>query len=293
MGDQVSHHVPGHVGGDGETDADVAPARRQDGGVEPHQLPAQVHQGPAGIAGVDGGVGLDEVLVALDAEAAAAERADDPRGHRLTEPEGVADGDDEVPDPKPVGVREGQCREILGRHLDHCDVGLRVRADQPPLQSPTVLQRDGDLLGVVHHVVVGEHVPPPGVDDDPGAETLAAALLGPLGHVEEAAEERVGEQGAALGAHGAPGRNVDDGRGDALQHGGETRQPFPVHHRGQGAQDGSGAARHGKRQHHGGEPPTPPRPDLPHTRQTPLSTWIRRARYRLCLGRVTCRTPAR
>ncbi len=55
--------------GNGEADALIAfRAVSDDGGVDADQFAAIVHQRAAGIAGVDGGVGLDEVFVLLDSE---------------------------------------------------------------------------------------------------------------------------------------------------------------------------------------------------------------------------------
>src|SRR4029077_17096571 len=90
------HDLARHVDRHGKADPDIAAARRQDRGVDPDTLSAQVDERAPRIARVDRRVGLDEVLVALDTEPAAAQRADDPRGHGLTETERVADREDEV-----------------------------------------------------------------------------------------------------------------------------------------------------------------------------------------------------
>src|SRR5690606_9757639 len=66
--DELIHHLARHVGRNGEADADVAAGRSEDGGVDADQLPAEVDQRAARVAGVDGGIGLDEVLVALRSE---------------------------------------------------------------------------------------------------------------------------------------------------------------------------------------------------------------------------------
>src|SRR5690606_32342996 len=68
------------VGGDGEADALETAGAAGDGRVDADDLPADVDQRPAGVAGVDGGVDLDEVLVAPlaeDADIVAVEGADD------------------------------------------------------------------------------------------------------------------------------------------------------------------------------------------------------------------------
>ena len=77
---QLVHDAAGHVDRDGEADADVAAGARQDGAVDADQLAPEIHQRAAGVAGVDRGVGLDEVLVAVLVDAGAAQAADDARG---------------------------------------------------------------------------------------------------------------------------------------------------------------------------------------------------------------------
>ena len=64
----------------------------------PIRLPAASTSAPPGVAGIDRGVGLDEILEAVDAEMVAAERADDPRGHRVAEAERIADREHDVAD---------------------------------------------------------------------------------------------------------------------------------------------------------------------------------------------------
>ena len=76
--DQVVHHVPREVARDGEADALVAAGLAEDGGVDADELAARVDQRAAGVARVDGGVGLDEVLVGREPPFEAAPgRADD------------------------------------------------------------------------------------------------------------------------------------------------------------------------------------------------------------------------
>ena len=66
--------LPNHVAGDGEADADVAASRTHDRGIDPDEMTVDVDQRSARVSGVYCRIGLDEVLVALNAEPAAAER---------------------------------------------------------------------------------------------------------------------------------------------------------------------------------------------------------------------------
>ena len=67
----------------------LPPLRGEDRGVDAHQLAAQIHQRAAGVAGIDGGVGLNEILVAVRVDAGAAERADDPAVTVCCRPNGL------------------------------------------------------------------------------------------------------------------------------------------------------------------------------------------------------------
>src|SRR5690606_13333236 len=64
IGDEVGRDAAREVDGDGEPVPLVGPALGGDGRGDADDLPAEVGQGAAGVAVVDGGVGLDEVLYA-------------------------------------------------------------------------------------------------------------------------------------------------------------------------------------------------------------------------------------
>ncbi len=84
---QVLHHLADQLRGHGEAVALVRAGLAQDGRAHPHDLAPGVHQGTAGVAAVDDGVGLDEVLdgqvglLGEDVDAAPL-GADDARGDR-------------------------------------------------------------------------------------------------------------------------------------------------------------------------------------------------------------------
>ena len=96
----------------------------------PTSSPLQVDQRAAGIARIDRGVGLDEVLVAQPAQAAAADRRDDARGHRLAEAERIADRDHEIADAQRAGI--GQRQRGAGS-----SAGIRISATSVSGSEPT------------------------------------------------------------------------------------------------------------------------------------------------------------
>src|SRR3989339_948091 len=90
--------IIGNLGGNGEADADVAAGAAVDGGIDPDHLTLEIEERAAGIAGIDGCVGLDEAVIGAVAQGSTL-AADNPGGNGLFEAEGVADGHDPVAHP--------------------------------------------------------------------------------------------------------------------------------------------------------------------------------------------------
>ena len=177
----------------------LPPLRERMAVLMPTSSPSQVHQRAAGVAGVDRGVGLDEVLVAVRVDAGAAQRADDARGHRLAEAERVADGHHEVADLEPVGVGERERREVA--RPSPCSTAMSVPWSVPTtlaLSSRSSISVTLISLAFSIDVCVGQDVAVLRVDDDAGARALTRAARGAGRDVEEAAEERVVEQRVLL-----------------------------------------------------------------------------------------------
>ena len=128
--DELVHDRLRHVGRNRKPDADVAASRRKDLRINPDQLSAGVDQSAAGIALVNGRVGLQKVLKAAIASAGrAALGADDAGGDRFADSERVADRETNVAHPHLVGIGKPQHRQAIGvelaldlRNID--DIGL-------------------------------------------------------------------------------------------------------------------------------------------------------------------------
>ncbi len=232
MLEQALHDRPGHVGGNREADALITTGAGEDRGVDPDQLALHVDQRTARVARVDRGVGLDEVLVVGDADVGPALGRDDPHRHRLPHSERVADGEHHVSQPQPPGVSQGQRVQVLGLALQpqHREIRLGIGAHHLGLQLAVVGEGHADLVGVLDHVVVGQHDAVCG-DDHARAQALLPALARHAVErelsAEEVLEEWVAKEGPArwLLTQGAGGRDVDHrgqrrlrhvGHGDAL-----------------------------------------------------------------------------
>ena len=105
-----------------------AAALGEDRGVDADQPPVHVDQRAARIAGIDGGVGLDEELVVGDADLRARERRDDAAGHRLADAERIADGEHEIADLETVRIAELDRGELDAARIEpqHREIGLLV-----------------------------------------------------------------------------------------------------------------------------------------------------------------------
>jgi hypothetical protein len=106
----------------------------REGGVDADEIAAQVHQGPAGIAGINAGIGLDEILIELKPYIGAVQAADDPGGHSLADLLRVADGEHEIPDLQAIGITEREFQQATGRLVR--DAAGTASADRMKKKAP-------------------------------------------------------------------------------------------------------------------------------------------------------------
>ena len=149
------------------------PAPREDRRVDARELAVHIDQRPARIAGIDGGVGLDEELIVRDADLRPGKRRDDAARHRLPDAERIADGKDEIADFETVRVGELDDGELsaLGIEAQHGKVDVLVLEHDLGRELPPVRQGHGDFLfaASLDHVVVGNDEAA-GIDQNARAE---------------------------------------------------------------------------------------------------------------------------
>ncbi len=174
---ELGDHVGRGLDRDGEADALVAAALALDLGVDPDHLAGAVDQGAARVAGIDRGVGLDDVA---DREAVgcldlALERRDDATRHRPVECERVTDRDDRVAHLHLRGVAQRQRVHSLGVvDLEQGDVTGWIGPDDLGLLRVAVSELDVHTLRALDDVGVGEDV---ALVVDQEARTGGGALL--------------------------------------------------------------------------------------------------------------------
>src|SRR5271157_320967 len=136
IGDDGVVDLAGSVRGNGEPYSVVAPAPCGNGRVDADHLCGQVYQRSATIAGIDGGIGLQEALkLALRSPFdVAAFGADNPGGYGGIEAEGASDRQHPVTHPHGIRVTEfGRKQRLPGVDLNDGEVGPLVEADHPGL----------------------------------------------------------------------------------------------------------------------------------------------------------------
>src|SRR5215467_6057196 len=149
-----------------EADADGSAGGRDDCSVDADDLALEVEQWTARIAAIDGGVGLDVVVVGTGVDVAIARR-DDAGRDSAAEAERVADRDHPFAEPQTVGIPELDRLELLvGLDAQEREVGLLILPDQLGLDPRAIIEDDGNLVGVGDDVIVGDH-DASRVDDEP------------------------------------------------------------------------------------------------------------------------------
>src|SRR5690606_27166129 len=123
---QMSDHCRDHVYRNRKGNPRVRAAAADDGGVHAHQVAFQIHQCTAGVADVDGRIGLDEVFIVLVVQACPAQRTDYARSYGLPHAERVADGDHIVPYPQVADIGEPQLHKALRFNLQQGNVGAGI-----------------------------------------------------------------------------------------------------------------------------------------------------------------------
>ncbi len=156
---ELVDHAGDGLRGHRKADADRAARRRDDQRVDADHFAIEIEQRTAGIAAVDGGVGLDVAVIGPRIDVAVARR-DDARRYRAAEGERIANRDHPLAKTKFVGIAELNRDQRLHRlEFQHRKIGLLVDADQLGLDLGAVIHDDVDLVGVGNDVIVGHHDP--------------------------------------------------------------------------------------------------------------------------------------
>ena len=230
MFDKLLHHVLGHLGGDGKADAHIATGRRQNRRIDTDQLTTQVDQCPTGVARINGRIGLDKAFIAFNAQACATQRGNDAASHRLAEPEGVTNGDHKIANPQTGGIGNGNLgKSVRLFQLQYRQIHFLIHTHQFRRQFTAIGKGDFDIVRVLDHMGVGQHIAFSSIHNHPGAGTGSAALRGPLAfrHVEKATKERIIHQRIARRPYPGFDGNIHHRRRGFFQHGRQRGKRVP------------------------------------------------------------------
>src|SRR6266478_5030217 len=180
---------------DRERDADAAAGRRIDRGVDAHDLAFGVEGRATGVALVHGRVDLDEIVVRAAADVAAAGR-DNAGGHRAAKAERIADREHPIADPGLTFRKLGEREVRTAVDLDQGDIGPRVGADHLRGIGLALVSRNFDLVGAIHHVVVGHGIAI-GRDEETGTLTGHHAAATAAGSTAQARRQAIRSAEAA------------------------------------------------------------------------------------------------
>ena len=194
--DQLRHHPVDGVHRHREADTRIGAGGAVDGGVDADQAAGRVEQGAARVAGVDRGIGLDQVAdqIAVLLPQGAVQGRDQAAGEGVVQAEGVADGEGLLPHLEIVAGADGHRRRTVDAHVDtqHRQIVLGTGAHQHRAVAAAVVEAHQRLRGALDHMVVGHYMPQVVPDE---------ARAGAFGHAEDVARPDV--------HHPLPGGDID------------------------------------------------------------------------------------
>ena len=161
--DEVGDHTDHIVNGDGEADALDGGAGVGGSGIlgggDADDLALRIKQGAAGVARVDGGIGLDHAddgIVRGDLPVDTAYVTHGLGGGQGAQ--GIADGNHHVADVQLRAAADGGGAQAGSVHLQHRQVIGGVEADDLGGILIAAVQHHADLRAALHHMVIGDHI---------------------------------------------------------------------------------------------------------------------------------------
>ena len=152
------HDVLGHRNGNGKTDILCALCLTQVTGIDANDFAEVVNQRTAAIAGIDGSIGLDEILVKNRPQIIAAGCADNTHGHGMAQSKGIADGQYHIAYSHGAIFCQRCSRQTVEVNFKHCQVRFRVAANYLRCCKAAIPQTHSDILNTIDHVIVCQDI---------------------------------------------------------------------------------------------------------------------------------------
>jgi hypothetical protein len=133
--------------------------RENDGCIHSDDFTLGCHQWSAGIAGIQGGIGLNHIVdqVAGLRSKGSAQCADNACRHGGLEAIGIPDGDNELSDPQRLRIAPGNRDQVWRGDAKYREIGFRIIPHAIGLVLLAIRKRDPDLPGVMDDMAVGEN----------------------------------------------------------------------------------------------------------------------------------------
>src|SRR5208283_3444237 len=161
--DQLVVNLSDRVRRHGEANARIGTGLGQNGGVDSDDFAGHVDERAAGIAGVDGGIGLNEGLELALGNDVAAFGGDDAGGDGFLQAERTADSQHPIANLHAIGVAEfGGGQGVIHLNLNDGEIGFLIHADDFGVVAGGtgrfILQLHANAIGLFDHVTVRHDV---------------------------------------------------------------------------------------------------------------------------------------
>jgi len=147
-----------HIDGDGKADTHIAATATDDKGVNADYLSIKIEQRPAGIAGIYGGIGLDEIFISGEAEPASALSTYDAGSNGMAQVEGVADGKDPFANLEGVGVGQFKVGQVIAIDFYYSNIRFGVGTDNLCFNLRFFSELNGNFVGFADQMVIRQDV---------------------------------------------------------------------------------------------------------------------------------------
>ncbi len=157
LGLQLRGDIHHRINGDRKRDTHEPARLTENLRIDADHFTIQIEQGPARIAGIDRGIGLNEGGIGLVRQGTI-DGGHNAGCHSVVETERRADGQHPLAHLEIGGLAEFHHRQFVGLNLEHGHIGTGIRTDQAGLELALVGQRHRNLVSACHHMGIGQHI---------------------------------------------------------------------------------------------------------------------------------------
>ena len=163
LGDDLIHDILDLGAGNGEAQAFHAGVVGEGAdlhGIDADDLTVAVDERPAGVAGIQGGIGLDQGHGAAVHVHVPVDGGDDAVGIGAPEggAQGITDGDHRVAHPQCGGISKLGGGQIVAVDAQHRQIRNVVTANQPGREAAVIGELHGNCVGILHHMGIGHDI---------------------------------------------------------------------------------------------------------------------------------------